>query len=117
MSGLPAEPATFGLPDGTAVHACSVVTDPDPRVVWQDYPAPVAGGANLGFIHSSVHGEYSRSECLPASVAELESVSYDAWVMGHVHRRITESDAAFIGWVGMGHALLFDEQTRRVTEV
>ncbi len=94
-----------------------MVSDPDPRVVWQDYPAPVASGANLGFIHSSVHDEYSRSECLPASVAELKSVSYDAWVMGHVHRRITESDAAFIGWVGMGHALLFDEQTRRVTEV
>ena len=51
-------------------------------------------------------GEYSNNPCLPCTREELAACGYGAWLLGHVHKRITLSSAPFAGWVGMGQAYL-----------
>lgn len=70
---------------------------------------------NLGLLHSSVTGEYSKHECMPCTVDELTSCSYDAWLLGHVHGRAVLSGDSFIGWVGMGKALIVSLDDGTVT--
>lgn len=89
-----------------ALHTAAVEVDRDPRQLVSKFPAPVEGLPNLGLLHTSVTGEYSNNPCLPCTRDELAACGYGAWLLGHVHQRITLSDAPFAGWVGMGHAYL-----------
>ena len=99
----------------TTVLTAAVATDPDPRRL--QLPPRPSDGPVLGLLHSSVTGEFSKGTCLPLSVAELQACEADAWILGHVHTPHTLADAPFIGWVGMGHGLLFDPDTCHVTRL
>lgn len=99
----------------TTVLTAAVATDPDPRRL--QLPPRRSNGPVLGLLHSSVTGEFSKGTCLPLSVAELQACEADAWILGHVHSPHTLADAPFIGWVGMGHGLLFDPDTCHVTRL
>ena len=98
-----------------ALNTAAVEIDRDPRTVVPDFPAPVAGAPNLGLLHSSVTGEYSNHACMPCTVDELTACNYDAWLLGHVHERVVLSSDPFIGWVGMGKALIASFDGGRVT--
>lgn len=98
-----AVPATYGV-GGWAVHTASVEVDRDPRELAAEFPERVPGRPNLGLLHTSLAGEWTNP-CLPADPDELRRCGYDAWVLAHVHRRLTVSEDPFIGYVGMGHAL------------
>ena len=102
-----------------ALNTAAVEIDRDPRTVVPDFPAPVAGAPNLGLLHSSVTGEYSNNACMPCTVDELTSCNYDAWLLGHVHERVVLSSDPFIGWVGMGKALIasLDDATVAVRDL
>lgn len=89
-----------------ALHTAAVEVDRDPRQLVSKFPVPVEGVPNLGLLHTSVTGEYSNNPCLPCTQDELAACGYDAWLLGHVHQRITLSDTPFAGWVGMGRAYL-----------
>ena len=89
-----------------ALHTAAVEVDRDPRQLVAKFPVPVEGVPNLGLLHTSVTGEYSNNPCLPCTQDELAACGYDAWLLGHVHQRITLSNAPFVGWVGMGKACL-----------
>lgn len=80
--------------------------DRDPRGLVARFPAPIEEASNLGLLHTSVTGEFSNNPCLPCTRDELAACGYGAWLLGHVHKRITLSDAPFAGWVGMGRAYL-----------
>ena len=99
----------------TTVLTAAVATDPDPRCL--QLPPRPSDGPFLGLLHSSVTGEFSKGTCLPLSVAQLQACGADAWILGHVHTPHTLADAPFIGWVGMGHGLLFDPDTCHVTRL
>lgn len=87
-------PETLLLPDlGLAVHGISVRERDDLRQVLGDYPDPVAEAFNIAMLHSSLDGEWSNRVCLPVPLERLRSDRrYDAWALGHVHRRLTLSD-------------------------
>ncbi len=89
-----------------ALHTAAVEVDRDPRRLVPCFPTPVASAPNLGLLHTSVTGEYSNHECLPCTVEELADCGYDAWLLGHVHKRVTLSSEPFVGWVGMGMGYL-----------
>ena len=97
------------------LHTAAVEVDRDPRRLVPGFPAPVEGAPNLGLLHTSVTGEYSNHECLPCTREELESCGYGAWLLGHVHQRVTLSERPFIGWVGMGRAYLASAEGEEVT--
>lgn len=103
----PTEPHVFTC-RGLRVVTASVAADPDPREL--SFPA-----ADLGLLHSSVEGQFSRKVCLPITQAALEATGHP-WVLGHVHVPHVLADAPFIGWVGMGQVLLVDPATRAVTQ-
>ena len=112
------EPQTIRA-GGWALHTAAVEVDRDPRRLVAKFPAPVKGAPNLGLLHTSVTGEYSNNPCLPCTRDELTACGYGAWLLGHVHKRITLSDAPFAGWVGMGKAYLAtaDGDRVRVTDL
>lgn len=91
---------------GWALHTAAVEVDRDPRELVARFPAPIEEAPNLGLLHTSVTGEYSNNPCLPCTRDELAACGYGAWLLGHVHERITLSSAPFAGWVGMGRAYL-----------
>lgn len=91
---------------GWALHTAAVEVDRDPRRLVPEFPAPVEEAPNLGLLHTSVTGEYSNNSCLPCTRDELAACGYGAWLLGHVHKRITLSDAPFAGWVGMDRSYL-----------
>lgn len=100
-----ASPATYRA-RGWALHTAAVEVDKDPRELVGSFASPIDGALNLGVLHTSVTGEHSKNPCLPCSLAELESRGYDAWLLGHVHQPIVLAEDPFIGWVGMGRALI-----------
>ncbi|QNE89845.1 metallophosphoesterase [Corynebacterium incognita] len=109
----PDEFISLDFPDGTRVHTVGVSSDPDPRDVSDRMPSPSPNApANLGILHTSLNGSYSKSECLPISLETLNSSGYDAWALGHVHQPIIESTHPPVRWVGMGNALVFDPETK-----
>lgn len=91
---------------GWALHTAAVEVDRDSRRLVPEFPAPVEEALDLGLLHTSVTGEYSNNPCLPCTRDELAACGYGAWLLGHVHNRITLSSAPFAGWVGMGRAYL-----------
>ena len=99
------EPQTIRA-GGWALHTAAVEVDRDPRRLVAKFPAPVKEAPSLGLLHTSVTGEYSNNPCLPCTREELAACGYGAWLLGHVHERITLSDDPFAGWVGMGRAYL-----------
>ena len=99
------EPQTIRA-GGWALHTAAVEVDRDPRRLVPEFPAPVEEALDLGLLHTSVTGEYSNNPCLPCTRDELAACGYGAWLLGHVHNRITLSSAPFAGWVGMGRAYL-----------
>ncbi|MDC7107702.1 metallophosphoesterase family protein [Corynebacterium afermentans] len=99
------EPQTIRA-GGWALHTAAVEVDRDPRELVAKFPAKVEDAPNLGLLHTSVTGEYSNNPCLPCTRDELAACGYGAWLLGHVHERVTLADAPFAGWVGMGRAYL-----------
>lgn len=97
-----------------AFHTAAVRRDGDDRHLLENFPDPVPAHANVGLLHTSVSGEYSKRPCLPCDVSELQARCYDAWVLGHVHQRHVLSRSPFIGWVGQGRALSLHEVDGRV---
>lgn len=97
-----------------ALHTAAVEVDRDPRRIVPEFPEPVEGRPNVGLLHSSVTGEYSNHDCMPCTLEELTSCGYDAWFLGHVHERVVLSSDPFIGWVGMGKALIATLDDARV---
>ncbi|MGX1739052.1 metallophosphoesterase family protein [Corynebacterium flavescens] len=108
IEGLNIAPANAALSlrvGSLTVHAISVAHDPDPRKVIGLFP-PAQPGRNLGVLHTSLTGEFSRKPCLPTTIEELGTRGYDRWVLGHVHRPLAVGGS--ISWVGMGNVAVLD---------
>lgn len=97
---------TVSLPElGLAVHGMSVRDRDDLRQVIDDYPAPVAGAFNIAMLHSSLDGKWSMRDCLPVPLERLQSDGrYQAWALGHVHRRLKLHENPAIVYPGGVHA-------------
>lgn len=100
---------------GATVLTAAVATDPDPRELT--FPPRTADGTLIGLLHSSVTGEYSKGTCLPLTPQTLSATGADAWVLGHVHTPEVLSQDPFIGWVGMGKAVLVDVPSATITRL
>jgi len=99
-------PETLALPDlGLAVHGVSVCERDDLREVIGTYPAPLAGAFNVAMLHSSLDGEWSNRPCLPVPLERLRGDGrYQAWALGHVHRRLALCEGPLIAYPGGVHA-------------
>jgi DNA repair exonuclease SbcCD nuclease subunit len=100
------QPSTLELPAlGLAVHGVSVRERDDVRRVFEAYPEPVAGAFNIAMLHSSLDLAFSKRVCLPVGLDELRGDErYDAWALGHVHRRLVLHEKPLIAYPGGAHA-------------
>lgn len=100
---------------GATVVTAAVAADPDPRKLT--FPARQGDGPHLGLLHSSATGEFSKGVCLPTTPNQLQACDFDAWILGHVHTPHVLQNDPFIGWVGMGEAVLYDVPTATLTRL
>ena len=71
---------------GVAVHGQSYSERDVKKNLGAHYPAPVAGYFNIGVLHTALEGRAGHANYAPCTVAELQSLGYDYWALGHVHQ-------------------------------
>ncbi|WP_449485074.1 metallophosphoesterase family protein [Streptomyces avidinii] len=97
-------PESVSWPDlGITVHGQSVADPDERRDLAAGYPGRVPGTVNLGLLHTSLHGAWSRRICAPTAPGSLEHAGYDYWALGHVHHRLVPGTGAFAAYPGNPH--------------
>lgn len=89
---------------GITVHGQSVAEPDERHDLASGYPPRVPGTVNMGLLHTSLHGEWSRAVCAPTDVSTLERAGYDYWALGHVHHRRNAGSTGFAVYPGNTHA-------------
>ncbi|MGW6710156.1 metallophosphoesterase family protein [Streptomyces sp. NPDC054956] len=98
-------PESVSWPDlGITVHGQSVGDPDERRDLAAGYPRPVPGTVNIGLLHTSLHGAWSRRICAPTDPGTLARAGYDYWALGHVHHRLVPDTGAFAVYPGNTHA-------------
>ncbi|GAA4682317.1 metallophosphoesterase family protein [Gordonia humi] len=93
---------TVRWPDaGVAVHGRSIADPAEPHDLTETYPARETGFWNVGLLHTSLTGGWSKRALAPTTVENLERTGYDYWALGHVHHRI--ADSARVAYAGSVH--------------
>lgn len=85
---------------GVAVHGRSIARPDESRNLAKKYPDPVSGMFNLGMLHTSIGGAYSRRPCAPTTIERLGRAGYDYWALGHVHQRMAFGRGGHIVYSG-----------------
>lgn len=86
---------------GVAVHGQSFATQEVTENLARGYPPAVAGLLNIGMLHTcleqtgGVHRRYAA-----CTRADLESLGYDYWALGHIHAREVVSENPWIVFPG-----------------
>jgi DNA repair exonuclease SbcCD nuclease subunit len=72
-----------------------------PESLLPQFHPPVAGGINIGMLHTSLSGSAAHDPYAPCSVAELQRHGFDYWALGHVHQRQVHCEKPCIVMPGM----------------
>ncbi|MET9851561.1 DNA repair exonuclease [Streptomyces sp. NPDC006450] len=89
---------------GITVHGQSVAVPDERRDLAAGFPRAIPGAVNIGLLHTSLHGAWSRRVCAPADPRTLARAGYDYWALGHVHHRLVPGAGAFAVYPGNTHA-------------
>lgn len=89
------------LADDIWIHGVSFGGRHAPESLLSKFPAPVAGAVNIAMLHTSLAGAAGHDVYAPCTVAELATMGFDYWALGHVHRRQVHSEAPWIVMPGM----------------
>lgn len=89
---------------GVTVHGQSVAEPDERRDLAAGFPSAIPGDVNIGLLHTSLHGAWSRRICAPADPRTLARAGYDYWALGHVHHRLVPGAGAFAAYPGNTHA-------------
>ncbi len=85
---FPGKPRSFKMKEKNAVlHGLSFAKPKVPDSLVSKYPAPVEGAINIGLLHTSLAGSGAHDTYSPCSVDDLETLGYDYWALGHIHKR------------------------------
>ena len=87
VSVFPAKAArTFTIDDlNVALHGRSFQTAATIENLVPTYPEPVAGGLNIGVLHTALEGNTEHATYAPCTLQELLAKGYQYWALGHVH--------------------------------
>ncbi|MCX4782597.1 metallophosphoesterase family protein [Streptomyces sp. NBC_01264] len=98
-------PESVTWPDlGITVHGQSVAEPDERRDLAAGFPPAIPGAVNIGLLHTSLHGAWSRRICAPADPRTLARAGYDYWALGHVHHRLVPGAGSFAAYPGNTHA-------------
>lgn len=98
VHGYDGRGGTHLLGDGRAAfHGVSFTKAHAPESLVSKFRAPRPDAWNVGLLHTSLAGAEGHDVYAPCSVADLESLGYDYWALGHVHvRAVHRADAPAI---------------------
>ena len=83
------------------IHGVSFNTRHAPDSLLGKFGAPVPGAINIAMLHTSLAGAVGHDKYAPCSVAELSSLGFDYWALGHVHKRQVHSQTPWIVMPGI----------------
>lgn len=83
------------------IHGVSFSARHAPDSLLNKFPAPVLNAVNIAMLHTSLAGASSHDLYAPCTVAELQSMGFDYWALGHVHKREVHSEDPWIVMPGI----------------
>jgi DNA repair exonuclease SbcCD nuclease subunit len=69
------------------VHGVSFSGKHAPESLLPKFAAPVPDAVNIAMLHTSLAGASGHDPYAPCSLAELGTMGFDYWALGHVHKR------------------------------
>lgn len=69
------------------IHGVSFNARHAPDSLLNKFPAPVPNAVNIAMLHTSLAGTSNHDLYAPCTVVELQSMGFDYWALGHVHKR------------------------------
>ncbi|QFT31925.1 putative metallophosphoesterase YhaO [Labrenzia sp. THAF82] len=83
------------------VHGVSFSGRQAPDSLLPKFGSPEPDSINIAMLHTSLAGSHGHDSYAPCSVAEMSSMGFDYWALGHVHKRQVHSDAPWIVMPGI----------------
>ena len=93
------EEGTHGFP--VHVHGLSFKNDRAPESLLPYYRPVIAGGVNIGLMHTSLDGSPVHDNYAPCKVTDLQNTGFNYWALGHIHSRRMVSGPCTIVMPGM----------------
>ncbi len=89
------------LTDDIWVHGVSFAQKHAPDSLLPRFQPPVAGAVNIAMLHSSLAGAEGHDVYAPCRVADLCTMGFDYWALGHIHKRQVHSEAPWVVMPGI----------------
>ena len=83
------------------IHGVSFAGRQAPESLLSKFSTPIVGAVNIAMLHTSLAGAAGHDVYAPCSVADLVTMGFDYWALGHVHRRQVHSEDPWIVMPGM----------------
>jgi len=83
------------------VHGVSFSGRKAPESLLGKFQPPVPGAVNIAMLHTSLSGAAGHDPYAPCSVAELKSMGFDYWALGHIHKRTVYAEDPWIVMPGI----------------
>ncbi len=83
------------------IHGVSFNGKHAPESLLGKFGAPVPGAVNIAMLHTSLAGAAGHDNYAPCTVAELTTLGFDYWALGHVHKRQVHSEAPWVVMPGI----------------
>ncbi|WP_417255154.1 metallophosphoesterase family protein [Celeribacter sp.] len=89
------------LTDDIWIHGVSFAQKHAPDSLLPRFQPPVAGAVNIAMLHSSLAGAEGHDVYAPCRVADLCTMGFDYWALGHIHKRQVHSEAPWVVMPGI----------------
>ncbi|KDB05131.1 metallophosphoesterase [Defluviimonas sp. 20V17] len=83
------------------IHGVSFNGKHAPDSLLGKFGAPVSGAVNIAMLHTSLAGAAGHDNYAPCSVADLATLGFDYWALGHVHKQQVHSEAPWVVMPGI----------------
>ena len=81
---------------GVAIHGVSFKEEHATESALRDFKAPNEKFRNIALLHTSLGGSEGHDIYAPCSITELDSMGFDYWALGHIHKRQVAGDVSKI---------------------
>lgn len=78
---------------GVVIHGVSFKHEHATQSALRDFKAPDESFKNIALLHTSLGGSEGHDIYAPCSVTDLDSMGFDYWALGHIHKRRVAGEA------------------------
>jgi len=81
---------------GVVIHGVSFKEEHATESALRGFKAPNEKFKNIALLHTSLGGSEGHDVYAPCSIRELESMGFDYWALGHIHKRQVAGESCSI---------------------